>query len=173
MAGEPDGRARCERHGLVPGLSFDLQTGYDLSRYSVQREVEKKIDEVDPDLLIGSPPCTKFSILQKSVRAKGLTDQQQEKFEVGLGQATRHINFCVRMYHKRRIKNRYYLHEHPLTATSWQLPSMRTIVEHHGNHEAVADQCAYGLKTKDPVYGILPARKPTRFATYSPAIAMV
>ena len=75
------------------------------------------------------------------------------------------------MYHKRHIKGKYYLHEHPLTATSWHLPSMRTIVDHHCNHVAVADQCAYGLTTKDPVHGVLPAKKPTRFATNSPAIA--
>ena len=55
--------ARCEQHGLVPGSSFDLHTGHDLSRYSVQREVEKAIDEEDPDLLIGSPlaPSSRFS----------------------------------------------------------------------------------------------------------------
>ena len=54
--------ARCELHGLVPGSSFDVHTGYDLGRYAVQREFEKAIDEEDPDFLIGSPPCTKFSI---------------------------------------------------------------------------------------------------------------
>ena len=61
---------RCGQHGLAPGSSFDLHTGYDLGRYAVQQEVEKVIDEEDPDLLIGSPPCTKFSILQNLVRAK-------------------------------------------------------------------------------------------------------
>ena len=81
--------ARCEQHGLVPGSSFDLRTGHDLSRYSVQREVEKAIDEEDPDLLIGSPPCTKFSILQNLARAKGLTDEQRERFDIELGQAVR------------------------------------------------------------------------------------
>ena len=102
-------------------------------------------------------------------KAKRLTEQQQERFEVELGQAVRQINFCV--YHKRRVAGTDYLHEHPSTATSWQLPSMRSIVEHHGNHVATADQCAYGLTTKDPVHAVLPARKPTRFATKSPAIA--
>ena len=53
--------ARCELHGLVPGSSFDLHTGFDLGRYAVQREVEKAIDEEYSNLLIGSPPCTKFS----------------------------------------------------------------------------------------------------------------
>ena len=48
---------------------------------------------------------------------------------------------------------------------------MRTIVEHHGNHVAVAEQCAFGLTTTDPVHGVLLARKHTRFATKSPAVA--
>ena len=80
--------ARCELHGLVPGSSFDLHTGFDLGRYAVQREVEKAIAEEDPDLLIGSPPCTKFSIFQNLVRAKGFTEQQQGRFEIELGIST-------------------------------------------------------------------------------------
>ena len=77
---------KCERHGLVAGSSFDLHTGYDLSKYSVQKEVEAIIEKEQPKLLVGSPPCTKFSILQNLVIAKGLTDQQRDKFEIELAQ---------------------------------------------------------------------------------------
>ena len=74
--------ARFERHGLVPGSSFDLRNGFDLRRYPIQRQVESIIEQEDPDLVIGSPPCTKFSILQNLVLAKGLTDEQRDRFEI-------------------------------------------------------------------------------------------
>ena len=115
---------KCERHGLVAGSSLDLHTGYDLSKYKVQKEVEAIIEKEQPMLLVGSPPCTKFSILQNLVIAKGLTDQQRDKFEIELAQAVRHINFCVKLYHRQRVRGRYYLHEHPQTATSWKLPAI-------------------------------------------------
>ena len=163
--------ARCTRHGLVAGSSFDLHTGYDLSKYKVQREVEAKIDAEQPELLIGSPPCTKFSILQNLVRAKGLTHEQRDKFERDLAQAVKHVNFCVKLYHRQRVRGRYDLHEHPLTATSWQVPSMKTITSRQDNYIAECHMCAFGMTTVDPEHGILPAKKPTRFATNSWSVA--
>ena len=55
----------CHEHNLEPGDSIDLRTGYDLSKVSVQRQVEKKFDETEPELIICSPPCTKLSRLQQ------------------------------------------------------------------------------------------------------------
>ena len=124
-----------------------------------------------PMLLIGSPPCTKFSILQKLLLAKGLAPEQRDKFDYELAKATKHINFCVKLYHRQRAQGRYYLHEHPLMATSWRLPSMQTIVCREDNYEAIAHMCAFGMTTRDPAHGELPAMKPTRFVTKSWALS--
>ena len=53
----------CKRFGWIPGGSFDLRTGYDLSDADVQQYVRQRIDQSDPELLIASPPCTKLSRL--------------------------------------------------------------------------------------------------------------
>ena len=84
---------KCSSYGLVAGSSFDLHIRYDLSKYKVQKEVEAMIDAEKPMLLIGSPPCTKFSNLQNLVLAKGLAPEQRDQFDFDLAKATKHINF--------------------------------------------------------------------------------
>ena len=83
----------------------------------------------------------------------------------------RHINFCVKLYHRQRVRGRYYLHEHPQTATSWKLPAMQALMERDDNHVAVGHMCAFGMTTTDPEHGVLPAKKPTKFVTNSAEVA--
>ena len=56
--------AVCSKYGLIPGDSFDLRNGYDLSDEKVQAQVIRRIRDTEPRLIIGSPPCTLFSRLQ-------------------------------------------------------------------------------------------------------------
>ena len=62
---------------LKPGWSLDLtrtdpKTGkaWDLSDPRVQKRVKKLVRECKPLFLIGSPPCTAFSIIQNINRAR-------------------------------------------------------------------------------------------------------
>ena len=66
---------------MVSGSSFDLHTGYNLSKYKVQKKAGAMIDAENPMVLIGFPPCTKFSILQRFVPAKGLAPEHRDKFD--------------------------------------------------------------------------------------------
>ena len=160
----------AEAAGLRGGFSLDLTTPYmgerwDFTKKSCREKAMELVRQDKPYLLIGSPPCTKFSILQNLVRGKGLTHEQRDKFERDLAQAVKHVNFCVKLYHRQRVRGRYYLHEHPLTATIWQVPSMKTITSRQDNYIAESQMCAFGMTTVDPEHGILPAKKPTRFVS--------
>ena len=55
----------ARRWGLRPGSSMDLTNGYDFTKASDRKRAWDKIKEEDPFLLVGSPPCTLFSILQE------------------------------------------------------------------------------------------------------------
>ena len=62
---------------LRPGFSLDLTmddpaTGqpWDLSKTAVQTRVSKVVRDVKPFCVVGSPPCTAFSSLQETSRAK-------------------------------------------------------------------------------------------------------
>ena len=50
----------CERAELIPGDSFDLRTGYDLSDPQTQARAVRRVSETKPKFLIGGPPCTVF-----------------------------------------------------------------------------------------------------------------
>ena len=51
--------------GMDPGWAMDLQNGWDLSCPKQRGAALKKIRETKPQLIIGSPPCTQFSSLQR------------------------------------------------------------------------------------------------------------
>ena len=55
----------CSRFGLSPGSSMDLTNGYDFDTEADRSRAERIIDEEKPMLVIGSPPCTFFSVLQE------------------------------------------------------------------------------------------------------------
>ena len=58
----------AKRYGLVVVTPFDLTNGWDFNRQDHQDLAWAKIKKESPYLLIGSPPCTHFSMLQVSKR---------------------------------------------------------------------------------------------------------
>ena len=55
---------RAHKHGLLAGEAFDLVLGHNLLKPAYRREVLRYVSQVQPGLVIISPPCTLFSILQ-------------------------------------------------------------------------------------------------------------
>ena len=39
-----------------------------------------------------------------------------------------HIEFCIELYREQLKHGRYFLHEHPAYATSWQLEAMQRLM---------------------------------------------
>ena len=74
--------------------------------------------------------------------------------------------FCCELYKLQAEAGRYFLHEHPAQATSWQLAEVRELLETNGVQRVVGDQCQYGQETgaSDPV------KKPTGWLSNSPEI---
>ena len=93
---------------------------WDLSKRAVRERVRKLVDETRPFMLIGSPPCTMFCQLQNLSRNK----QDPKVFAKKVTAAKEHIKFCLELYETQRNAGRYFLHEHPHTATSWQMPEV-------------------------------------------------
>eukprot|EP00973_Karenia_brevis_P012630 1713512-Karenia_brevis.AAC.1 len=81
-----------------------------------------------------------------------------------------HLNFCVQVYKLQIEGGRYFLHEHPTGASSWQMPSIESVLRKHGVIRTKAHQCAYNLMSKDGE-GVGLAYKPTSFMTNAPFIA--
>ena len=67
-------------------------------------------------MLVGSPPCAAFS------RIQGLNSIRRDRaiFEKQLANAAcAHIVFCFEMYEIQRKSCRFFMHEHPSSASSW------------------------------------------------------
>ena len=78
-----------------------------------------------------------------------------------------HIRFCMELYQLQAENIRYFLREHPASASSWAEPEVRRIMQMDRVQVATADQCQYEAQDKCGV----PIKKPTRFMTNSCHIA--
>ena len=67
------------------------------------------------------------------------------------------------MYREQLRCGRYFLHEHPDTATSWKVPCIESLMRQPEVKVARADLCMFGLRSRDRIG----AKKPTRFMTNS------
>ncbi len=112
--------------------------------------------------------CTMFSQLQ-NLRKR--TEEGDRLFEEKFRRAVTHIEFCVKIYKHQDDNRRYYLHEHPQTATSWQLKVMRSLAATPKAIEIVSHLCQFNLITTDEQGNAVWAKKPTRFITNSAMIA--
>eukprot|EP00973_Karenia_brevis_P016790 2299222-Karenia_brevis.AAC.1 len=54
---------------------------------------------------------------------------KKEDVENRWQEAVKHIEFCAYVYQLQHKHGRYFLHEHPLGATSWDLPAMQQLIK--------------------------------------------
>ena len=135
---------------------------WNLSDKAVQGRVWKMIRRDQP-LVIGlSPECTLFSSLQRL--------RKTEIPPADLAEAIECIEFYVEVAEYQRKKNRYFYFEHPLTASSWQLPCLAGLMEKEDVINVVVHMCQFNLQARDSE-GIGSAKKPTRVLTNLPSIA--
>ena len=133
---------------LTPGWSLDLtrldpKTGkaWDLGDEKVQSRVVKMIAEGKPLFVIGSPPCTPFCSLQNlnaKKRDPRIVDAERRAGE-------KHIEFCLKIYGMQIKANRFFVHEHPNTATSWKMAGMVELLATEKVDQVVVDLCQFGL----------------------------
>ncbi len=161
--------AEAKRFGLSAGLSMDLTTGWDFTVKEHRRRAKQYIWKNKPLLVIGSPVCTPFSRLQ--ALNWGRSWKTDMKLQRDLEEATRHMEFVAELYKMQDKAGIYYLHENFAQATSWQLACIQRVMGMASTQLVEADQCRYGLMSRDPKYGWGPARKPTKFMTNSVMVA--
>ena len=160
---------KANAYKLVQGSAFDIQNGWDLTRKDHQAKMERILDKEKPTLLIGSPPCTRFSILMNILMNSDITPERRRQFHEELDEAIDHIRFCVKMYWKQLKAGRYFLHEHPAQASSWELRELQEVIAQVGVFDVTSHMCAFGMTSIDPDdrERRLPVMKPTRFLTNS------
>ena len=108
---------------VIPGFALDLTThdedgrACNFDEEEMRIRARKKVNEEKQMFLIGSPFCTPYSPLQ------ALSASRRDPEEVRREQirANVHMEFVTGLYKEQVLAGRYFLHEHPLCATSWKL----------------------------------------------------
>ena len=83
----------------------------------MQRETAlARILKEEPMLLVGSPMCTAFSAWRKLNEHK----RDPEVVKKELAKAMVRLRFVCQLYALQAAAGRYFLHEHPVAASSWK-----------------------------------------------------
>ena len=105
---------------LIPGFAFDVTTmdeegrPWDFDDPRQRARARERILREKPMLLIGSPMCTAFSAWQELNKHKRNPELIQKEWN----KAMVHLNFVCELYKLQDEHGRYFLHEHPVGASS-------------------------------------------------------
>ena len=150
----------ANKMGMRGCWSLDLTTcdtdgqPWDLNGTKVRNRAIRKVIFDKPIVPIGSPMCTEYSAMSRTNHCR----MAPEEVEQRLVHARRHLEFCIKLCEIQWRDGRYFLHEHPNDAGSWQEAKMKRLMNRDGVQRVVGDQCQFRLKPKDEE-GIAPARK--------------
>ena len=166
--------AQAQVVGLHPGFSVDLATQrpdgkhWDLSKDSHVKDLMEIVDFEKPAFLGGSPPCGPFSVLQNMVDTQA--NVSQEKRAQRLSEGRKHLRTCATAYRKQMDGGRYFYHEHPDGAASWETDIMASIRSDPRVYEVKGPMCRWGMTARDK-HGTGLVKKQTRWLTNSPVLA--
>ncbi len=94
------------------------------------------VEEQKPILSIVGPPCTAYSSWQKVNDPKrDPTVVRREKTRAAV-----HRNFACELYQAQREGGGYFLPEHPLHASSWEMDAIKKLLREPDVMKAEADQ---------------------------------
>jgi hypothetical protein len=163
MYSPPRVTTEAKKFGLSVGEAMDLTTGWDFTKSEDRDRAVKYIDEHKPKLIVGSPMCKMFSQLQRMTR---WTSEKQRRWR----EDRDHLKFMAEVYKKQVENGRWFLHEHPASASSWSLQEIQAVLNMEGVGMVTGDQCMYGLKTWGMNGKEASAKKSTGFMSNSKAI---
>ena len=136
--------AYASEYGLTAGTSMDLTTrdhdgrAWNFDEQEMRERAWERIKKEKPMCVIGSPMCTNFSILMNVNWKKMSREEINERWS----KAVMHLEFCASLYRLQIDEGRYFLHEHPLSATSWKLPCIENLMSDMRVIRTKAHMCA-------------------------------
>ena len=165
---------RRPRKHLLPGFALDLTVvdpedgeAWDFCQPDKREKARRLRRRQKPFLLIGSPECTAFCTWQYLNESKAADVNEIKRQRI---RASLHMDFVASLYREQVEDGLYFLHEHPLWATSWKLPSIENLLKISGVERVHGDQCQYGAEVQRGQHRGSPVMKPTGFLSNSPKI---
>ena len=125
----------------------------------------RMVRESRPTWLICSPPCTAFCQFNIGLNYKKMDPARVAAI---MAEGRSHLRFVIALCRLQLKLGGHFLHEHPAGAASWSEPEMKSLLAKKEVSAVVSHQCEYGLVTPTKSGKMLPAKKPTRWASSSP-----
>ncbi len=157
-------------YGLRPGFFIDITcpredgSTWDLLDPKCQKELERLQAEQQPELLIGSPPCTSFCSLLFLTKTKDQIEQLRQE-------GREHVRICVEAYKRQLAMGKHFLHEHPAHSASWMMPEVSELINTDGVYLVQGPMCRWQMKAVDNYGEEGFVRKETKWLTSSPRLA--
>jgi hypothetical protein len=134
------------------GFALDLSVNdpvddkpWDFTQKHKRERAIELINTTKPILLIGSPPCTSFSTLFKS----NISRMKPEVVKRLQNEGVMHLRFCVELYNMQCDNGRYFVHEHPYSASSWGDREMLRLIYREGVVFGKGHMCRQGMALCD------------------------
>eukprot|EP00435_Cladocopium_sp_Y103_P033679 s671_g8.t1 len=144
-------QGHVDKFGLCQGQAFDLELGHDLLDKKVRDEVRRYIQEIKPGLVVISPPCTLFSLLQNLSAAKR-TPENAKIFLRRMTEAKVLLQFGIEIALEVLSYGGTFVFEHPLTSRAWSERMMQKLIQHPEVFMTACDQCRYGLRAQSGLF---------------------
>ena len=178
LTGASDGPSVAEMYSqprvskLIKGVAFDLRQNddegapWDFCLPKMRKKAREWIKELQPDLVIGCPPCGPYSNLQ-NLNRRHMSDEQWRRMEI---EGDVHLEFCCELYREQHARGKWFAHEHPLTARSWKKACVQDLLDLDGVRLVRGDMCAHNMTSFD-VEGEGLVLKPTQYMVNGACLA--
>ena len=163
----------AEKYGMLPGFALDITVTdpddglpWNFDKLSKRKKAIQLIKTQSPKLLIGSPMCTAFSIIQGLNKGR----MRPENWDKMRKHGKKHLKFACELYKIQHSAGRYFIHEHPDTANSWEEHCVQQVMNLKGVVTVKSHMCQFGMTSVNEEGDGL-VKKPTRYMTNAPLIA--
>jgi len=156
--------ATYKKYELLPGYAIDLEISWDLTSSDGVKSIRTTLQEEDPYLVTGSPPCEAFSPLRALDERR--VDRETKALRLEVGKDI--LKTICESYKQQMKRGRYFLHEHQKNAKSWGEKCVKEIAERDDVFVVEGPMCGWGMKASGKSY----VREMTKWMTNSEELAI-
>ena len=149
---------------ITTPASFDISEGWNFFDVDDRVKFWQVLKEQQPDVVIMSPVCKAFSALM-NLNWDNMTPEEAEKTQ---SEGLQMFQFCMSVAEYQISVGKFFLLEHPATASSWNTHAMKWLLQQEGVIRFLFDQCETGLAVEG-----IPNRKTTGIVTNHVGVATI
>ena len=162
-------KKESHKQGLNHGKAFDITLGTDLLRSQDRNDVRHYVKTNQPGLVVVSPPCTLYTLLQNLNQRYLDTPEKIREHMKRVAEAQVLMRFAIEICRMVASYQGTFLFEQPQTSRAWKEPFVERLTKELQNSVVTCDQCMFDLRSPE---GFL-HKKPTTWLTNNEHVASV